>query len=141
MTPTSKSRCDGVCTGLDYTGGLHACGRKEMALGVNLVFCLCYITQDYLISHFQIFLITHFSHASKTHACMLSHFSHVQLFVTLWTVAHLAPLSMAFSRQKYWSGLPCPPPGDLPNPGIRPMSLMSPASAGGFFTTSTPWKH
>ena len=51
---------------------------------------------------------------------VLSRFSHVQLFMTLWTVTHQAPLSMGFSRQEYWSGLPCPPPGDLPNPGIEP---------------------
>ena len=50
------------------------------------------------------------------------------------------PLSMGFSRQEYWSGSPCPPPGDLPNPGIEPGSLMSPALAGGFFTTSTTRK-
>ena len=49
--------------------------------------------------------------------CVLSHFSHVQLFVTLRTIACQAPLSMGFSRQKYWNGLPCPPPGYLPNPG------------------------
>ena len=49
---------------------------------------------------------------------MLSHFSHVQLLVTLWTVAHQAPLYVGFSKQEYWSGLPCPAPGDLPNPGI-----------------------
>ena len=67
---------------------------------------------------------------------MLSHFSHIQLFVTLWTIAQQAPLSMGFSRQEYWSGLPCPPPGDLPDPGIEPASLMSPGFAGGFFTTS-----
>ena len=53
---------------------------------------------------------------------MLSHFSHVRLFVTLWTAAHQAPLSMGFSRQEYWRGLPCPPPGDLPDPGIEPVS-------------------
>ena len=46
---------------------------------------------------------------------------------------------MGFSRQEYWSGLPCPPPGDLPAPGIEPASLMSPALTGGFFTTSTAW--
>ena len=45
--------------------------------------------------------------------------SHVPLFATLWTVAHQAPLSMGFSREEYWSRLPCPPPGDLPNPGIK----------------------
>ena len=59
----------------------------------------------------------------------------VWLFVTPWTVAHQAPLSMGFSRQEYWSGLSCPPPGDLPNPGIKPMFLMSPALAVVFFTT------
>ena len=58
---------------------------------------------------------------------MLSHFSHVQLFVTTWTVAYQAPLSKGFSRQEYWSGLPSPPPGDLPNPGIEPTSPESPA--------------
>ena len=67
---------------------------------------------------------------------MLSHFSHVQLFVTLWTVAQQAPLSMGFSRQEYWSGLPCPPPRGLPDPGIEPGSLMSPGLGGRFFTTS-----
>ena len=59
---------------------------------------------------------------------------------TLWNVAHYAPLSMGFSRQKNWSGLPCPPPGDLLNLGIKPMSLTSPALAGGFFTTSATWE-
>ena len=54
---------------------------------------------------------------------MLSCFSHVWLCVTLWTAARHAPLSMRFSRQEYWSGLPCPSPGDLPNPGIEPTSL------------------
>ena len=52
--------------------------------------------------------------------------------VTPWTVAHQASLDMEFSRQEYWSGLPFPPPGDLPNPGIKPMSPASPASAGRF---------
>ena len=58
----------------------------------------------------------------------------------LWTVARQAPLSMGFSRQEYQSGLPCPPPGDLPNPGIEPKALPSPALAGGFFTTSATWE-
>ena len=67
--------------------------------------------------------------------CMyvLSRFSHVQLFATLWTVAHQVLLSMEFSRQEYWSGLSCSPPGDLLDPGIKPMPLMSPALADGFF--------
>ena len=58
------------------------------------------------------------------------------LFETLWMVACQAPLSLGFSRQEYWSGLPYPPPGDPPDPGIEPRSLMSPALAGGLFTTS-----
>ena len=61
-------------------------------------------------------------------------FSYVPLFVTSWTVALQAPLSMEFPRQEYWSGLPFPPPGDLPDPRIEPASLGSPALAGGFFT-------
>ena len=56
---------------------------------------------------------------------------------TLWTIAHQAPMSMGFSRQDYWSRLLCPPPGDLPNPGIGPACLTSPALAGGFFTTGS----
>ena len=58
----------------------------------------------------------------------------------LWTVAHQAPLSMGFSRQEHWSGLPCLPPGDLPNPGTEPSSPASPALVGGFFTTSASWE-
>ena len=66
--------------------------------------------------------------------------SHVQLIETPWTVAHKFPLSMVFSQQEYWSGFPCPPPGDLPDPGVEPASLMSPALAGRFFTTSATWE-
>ena len=83
----------------------------------------------------------------KKYICDLCHswrvcqsLSHVQLFGTPWRVAHQASLSVRFSRQECWSGLPCPPPGHLPNPGIKPTSLMSPALAGGFLTTSTPWE-
>ena len=72
--------------------------------------------------------------------CMLSHFSHVQFFATLWTVACQAPQAMGFPRQEYWNGLPFPSPGHLPDPEIEPMSLMSPALAGGFFTTSATWE-
>ena len=57
-----------------------------------------------------------------------------------WTVALQASLSMGFSRQEYWSGLPCTPPGDIPDPGIELTSLRSPALAGGLFTTSTIWQ-
>ena len=63
-------------------------------------------------------------------------FSHFRLFATLWTVGCQAPLSMGFPKQ----GLPCPPPGDLSDPGIEPSSLMSPALAGAFFTITATWE-
>ena len=67
-----------------------------------------------------------------TWECQLSH---------VWLViAHQAPLSMGFSKQEYWKGLPCPPPGNRPHPGIESVSLMSPALAGGFFTTNFTWE-
>ena len=69
------------------------------------------------------------------HAC-----SHVQLFAKLRTVAHQVPLSMGFSRQEYWSGLPYLPPGQPPDPGIEPTSPVSLAVAGRFFTTEPPSK-
>ena len=62
------------------------------------------------------------------------------LFAIPWLVAHRAPLSTGFSREEHWTGLPCPPPGDLPDPGIKPGSLTSPAWAGGCFTTSSAWE-
>ena len=74
------------------------------------------------------------------YACMLSHFSCVRLFAVLWTVACQASLSVGFFKQKYWSGWPCPLPGDRPDPGIEPASLTSLALAGGFFTTSDSWE-
>ena len=61
-------------------------------------------------------------------------------FVIPWTVAHQAPLFIGFSRQEYWSGLPCAPLEDLPDPGIDPTSLTSPALAGRFFAISTTWE-
>ena len=73
-------------------------------------------------------------------ACILVSFNHVLLFAILWTVACQAPLSMGFSRQEYWNGLPCLPPGDLPDPGIESASLTFPALASGFFTTSATWE-
>ena len=66
--------------------------------------------------------------------------SHVRLFATPLTVALQAPLSMEFSKQEYWSGIPFPTPGVHPNPGIKPTSFASPELAGRFFTTETPGK-
>ena len=70
-------------------------------------------------------------------AWVLSHFSHVQLFATPWTIARQAPLSVGFPRQEYWNGLPFPSPGKFPDLGIEPVS---PALAGRFFTTEPPGK-
>ena len=76
----------------------------------------------------------------KNHAFgMLRRFSCVRLFSTLQTVSNQAPMSMGFPRQEYWSGLLCSFPGDLPDPGIKPASLMSPELAGGLFITRATW--
>ena len=80
----------------------------------------------------------------KKHKCILcvraKSFQSFGPWVTLWTIACQAPLSMGFSRQECWSGLPCSLPRDLPDPGIEPRSLMSPALTGGFLTTRATWK-
>ena len=72
-------------------------------------------------------------------ACTKS-LNHVQIFATPWTVAHQAPLSTGFSRQEYWSGLPCPPPGDLPDPGTEQEASCTFCIAGEFFTTEPLWE-
>ena len=69
----------------------------------------------------------------------LSHFSPIRLFVSLWTIACQAPLTMGFSRQELWSGLPCPSPGHLPDPGDI-ITFKSRALAGEFFSPSTTWE-
>jgi len=74
------------------------------------------------------------------HFLLAQSLSRVWLFAISWTVAFQAPLSMGFSRQEYWSELPFPPPGDLPDPGIEPKSPEAPALAGRFFTTESPGK-
>ena len=68
--------------------------------------------------------------------CMRAKSLQLCLSAPLRTIARQAPLSLGFSRQEYWSGLPCPPPGNLSDPGTEPVSRMSPALAGRFFTTS-----
>ena len=73
-------------------------------------------------------------------SAVLSRFSCVPLCVTLWTVARQAPLSKGFSRQEYWSSLPCPPLENFPDPGTKLASFTSPTLAGRFFTTSTTWE-
>ena len=86
-------------------------------------------------------------HGSRMMLAVVASCLHAKLFQLcltlwdpLWSVDCQVILSMGFSRQKYWSGLPCPPPRGHHNPGIEPVSLMSSSLAGGFFTTSTTWK-
>ena len=83
---------------------------KSPQWGVSFLECFRFPSRDFL---------------SLCILCVLSRFSCVWLFATLWIVAHQVPLSMGFSRQEHWSGLPCPSPGDLPDPGVEPMSLNS----------------
>ena len=98
---------------------------------------LCVYTSTQYAVHYQSTICL------LTNLCVLNCFSRTQLFVTLWAVACQAPLSMGFSRQEYWSGLLCPPPGNLPDLGTGPLSLTFPALAVEFFTTSAtgepPW--
>ena len=87
-----------------------------------------------LLLDFKSFLHLILSPSRLLCACLLNCFSCVLRFATLWTVACQAPLSMGLSRQEYWRGLPCPSPGNLPNPGIELMSLISPELADELFT-------
>ena len=90
---------------------------------------------------FALFFVVYcFLHTICAETSITHSLSWVRLFMTPWTVTCQAPLSMEFSKQRYWSGLPFRPPGDRPCPGIKPASLISPALAGGFFTTSSAWK-
>ena len=77
---------------------------------------------------------------TRVHACMLRCFSRVQLFATLQTLVCQASLSLRFSREESWSGLPCPSPGTFPYPGIESASLISRTLTGQFFTTSATWE-
>ena len=114
----------------------------ELLLSIVYSFSLIF---KKIVIYFMIALSLHwcmwaFSGYDEHGAVHAKSLSHVQLFATLWTVAFQAPLSMGFSRQKHWSGLPCPPPGDLPNSGVKPASLIFPVLACGSFTTSVTWK-
>ena len=101
---------------------------NTVSLFRSLAFCL-----DSNLIFSAIFVLNCFSHVWVF--CR-----HIWLFATLWTVAHQSPLFTWFSRQEYWSGLPFPSPGYLPNPRIETMSLTSPTLAGRFFTTSATWE-
>ena len=108
-------------------GGFFACGSQSSLLVTLVPQLICTMLSQEELS----------ASCLLSFLCVLSHFSRVQLFVTLRTIAHQATLSMGFSRQGYWSGWPCSPQEDLTNPGTEPVSLMSPALAGRFFTTES----
>ena len=110
-------------------------------MSVNEVFILHLLCKDSLFVNrsFQSYPIIQPQALSRL-LCAQLLLSRVPLFVTPWTVAHQASLSMGFSRQEYWSGLPFPIPGDLPNPGIEPTSAVFAALAGGPFTIEPPRK-
>ena len=87
-----------------------------------------------------IWIVQTVSNMSCVRACRHANSLQSWPFVTLWTVACQAPLTMGFSRQEFQRRLPCPSPGDLPDPEIEPLFQTSPALAGGFFTTSATWE-
>ena len=111
-------------------------GRDRGLIATSIYFILRF---QYKIGCFLLlFLLSNFSQVLINTMCVL--LIQLCLFVTPWTAAHQAPLSMEFSRQRYWSGLPLPPPGALLEPRTEPASLMFPTLAAGFFTTSTTRK-
>ena len=116
---------------MEYCWAITFCGPYPLIIGVHTH---TYVTNDCDYVYHPLW-----KKLSLTSPCMCR-FRCVQLCVTLRTVAHQTPLSMGFSRQEYQSGLPCSPPEDLPNLGIKSAFLMSPALAGRLFTTSTTWE-
>ena len=123
--PTSYSDSDLRC--LNSEGFEYLLRREVIAPEILL---LCTLEEGALPPKGKYFL------PKVCFVLVLNRFSHVLLFVTPWSLACQAPLSMEFSRQEYWSGLPCPPPRDLLYPGIEPASFTSLALTGRFFTTS-----
>ena len=99
----------------------------------------CYINSLYLYQALK-FPKSSFNSAINT-VCVLSCFSHIRICETTWTVARQAPLSMGILQARILEGLPCPPPGDLPDPAIQAVSLKLPALAGGFLATGVVWKY
>ena len=110
-------------------GGLLLLLSSDISLSMSTLYVCIY-------SYLSIYLSDQSRYLSIC-VCMLSH-SAIRLFSTPWPVAHQVPLSTEFSKQEFWSKLPFPPPGDLPNSGMEPVSPASPELAGGFFTPGKP---
>ena len=105
--------------------------QPDISVFIPLFYLACLLSTAGFCHHGSLLILYLYS------TCMLSRFSHNKLFANLRTAARQSLLSMGFSRQEYWSGWPCPPPGDLPDPGIE---FASPALAGRFFTTNASWE-
>ena len=137
LVPCSCCRLRGII----YVKSLEVyckCLRNETLAVININILGLMTVSSYSIGSFFLtkdLLILTLLYCSACMCAVLSCFSRVQLFATPRTVALQAPLSMGFPRQEYWSGLPCPPPGDLPDPGIKPVS-----PALQVFTTQPPGK-
>ena len=136
-TLKNKVKCDVKCKKGLSTGDSGTGHEWFPLLRLDLLFHLLILRNDLFLYFSSFFLRNLCWRWLGRGACLLSRFSCVWLCGTLWTVAHQAPVSMGFPRQAYWSGLPCSPPGDLPDLGIEPAPFMSPALAGRLFTNST----
>ena len=116
-----------------YSWVLHPKGQSIVDRLVNVEVWLCCALYQKGFDHLWILVCTRYLPPTDTEGwpvcvcTVLSSFSRVQLFVTSWSIAHQTPLSMGFSRHEFWSGLPGHPPGDLPHPGIKSRSPVSPA--------------
>ena len=138
------SACPYLMRIIQHEGPWVSCGKSHVHTTDSYDFVKGASSDDFLSTKYQILLPylrrIFFSSALSLRVCMLSCFSGVWLFAILWTVAHQPPLSIGFSRQEYWSGLPFPSPGDLSELEIELASPVSPALAGGFFTTEQTGK-
>ena len=130
----SSSRMPKTFSSYDYDGPFYIIVLSMSTLSLQVI-----ETNSNGLNKWQKYQINSFKWGMYYYSCECV-FSHVQLLVTLWTVGNLVSLYMEFSRQEYWSGLTFPTPGDLPDPGIKPMSLTSPTLEGRFFTIALPGK-
>ena len=125
MTISSKNILEHICTCKHFLQGAFQTGNCWV---VRYERCYTELTLSTCLSERSCQCHSHHRRINvPASSCVPSCFSHAQLFATLCTVARQVPLSVGFSRQEYWSGLPCPPPGDLPDSGVDPTSPVAPA--------------